>query len=113
MKSAIIDWLVLSRSALIINTYGSSFAVEASQVRNIPLVGVWGGNYIYTNDAKMPYCGHLQFIKHYSNQGIKTTYREGTSDNREIKATQLLLKPCGVLKNVHYLMKKLLNRLYN
>ena len=47
----------------------------------------------------MPYCGHLQFIKHYSNQGIKTTYREGTSDNREIKATQLLLKPCGVLKN--------------
>lgn len=97
MTQAVIEWLLLSKAALIINTYGSSFAIEAAQINRTPLVGIWGGYYLYYNDPKMPYCGNLQFIKNYGKQGQDSTYTEGTSDNRQVEAKQIELRPCDVL----------------
>ena len=84
MRLALAEWLLLSHSALLLNTYGSSFAMEAAQVRRRPLVGIWEGLLVHHTSLLLPYCGHLQFIKAYSNQGLPNAYREGAIDNREV-----------------------------
>jgi hypothetical protein len=60
---AFLEWLLLSESYLIINTYGSSFAVEAAQRNMIPIVGIWNHELIYHTDTRLPYCGHMQYMK--------------------------------------------------
>jgi hypothetical protein len=93
IKHALIDWLILSKSDLIINTYGSSFASEASQVHMTPNVGIWGSKIIHHTDTRLPYCGHMQFMKAYNTNGQPSSYTEGTHDNREIKG---VIVPLGI-----------------
>jgi hypothetical protein len=84
MQLALLEWLTLSQSAFIINTYGSSFAEQASQVHIRPIVGIWDGNLIHHSSLALPHCGHLQFVKAYSRQGTSSVYTEGTADNRQV-----------------------------
>ena len=60
---AFIEWLILSEMSVLINTYGSTFAVEASHRHLVPLVGVWNHIGLHHNDVRLPFCGHMQFIK--------------------------------------------------
>lgn len=85
MQLALLEWLALSQSQLIINTYGSSFAEQAAQVHMRPIVGLWDGNIIHHSSVLLPYCGHLQFVKAHSNQGQRTVYTEGTVDQRQVR----------------------------
>jgi hypothetical protein len=96
---ALLEWLLLSESTLLINTYGSSFAVESAAVNMRPILGVWGGTLIAYNDVHLPYCGHIQYLSTYSRHGIDGSYREGTIDNREIKSRSVLLKVCSHFKD--------------
>lgn len=86
MKQAFLEWLLLSEMSLVVNTYGSSFAMEATQRTNIPLVGVYEGYYIYQTSESLPFCGNLQFAKVFSTRTSKTRFTEGTIDNREVSA---------------------------
>ena len=81
---ALLEWLLLSRSALIINTYGSSYAMEAAQVNLRPLVGIWGGKAVHHTDIRLPFCGHMLYMKEFSNKATDTVYTEGTKDRREV-----------------------------
>lgn len=85
IKFALIEWLILSRSNLIINTYGSSFADQAAYLNRIPIVGVWEGKLIHHSSTQLPYCGHMQFAKVQSSLGKRSNYIEGTIDNRQVK----------------------------
>lgn len=49
-----------------------------------PLVGVLGGQLVTTSDIRLPYCGHMQFLKTQANQGVERTFTEGTADKREV-----------------------------
>jgi hypothetical protein len=82
---ALLEWLLLSQSALLLNTYGSSYAMEAAQVHLRPLVGVWGGMIVHHTDMRLPFCGHMLYMKEFSRRATDTTYTEGTSDNREVR----------------------------
>lgn len=84
IKFALVEWLILAESALLLNTYGSSFAAEAALLHQRPLVGVWDGRLIHHCSVLLPHCGHMQFAKAYSRQGVPTNYREGTVDRREV-----------------------------
>jgi hypothetical protein len=86
IQLALLDWLALSQAKFIINTYGSSFAEQASQVHMRPIVGLWDGNLIHHSNLLVPYCGHLQFVKAYSQQGQRSVYTEGTVDNRQVSS---------------------------
>jgi hypothetical protein len=81
---ALIEWLLLAETSLIINTYGSSFAVEAAQMHLTPIVGIWGGLSLFHNSLLSPYCGHMLYIKEFSGQGIVMVYTEGTADKRQV-----------------------------
>ena len=50
-----------------------------------PIVGLWDQNYIYYNDIKLPYCGNMQFLRAYGDQGTDSEYIEGTADNRKVR----------------------------
>lgn len=64
MRLALVDWLLISESSLIINTYGSSFAVEASMKKAVPILGVYSNKYLlHTHNIKLPYCGHMNFLR--------------------------------------------------
>lgn len=62
MIFSLIEWLLLSESALVVNTHGSSFAIEAAMKRLIPLIGIWDHRLIHHSDIRLPYCGHLQYL---------------------------------------------------
>lgn len=85
MQMALLEWLALSESALLVNTYGSSFAEQAAQVHRRPIVGLWDGHALHHSSMTLPYCGHMQFVKAYSRQGQRSVYTEGTADNRKVK----------------------------
>ena len=83
---ALLEWLALSESAIIINTHGSSFAVEAAQVHMRPLVGIWNGIAMQHMDVRLPFCGHMQFIRAFGKQGMREVYKEDTFDNRDVSS---------------------------
>jgi len=85
MQLALVEWLALSESAFILNTYGSSFAVEAAHVHHTPLVGIWDGMLLHHLAMYLPFCGHMQFGKALSSQGVSSTYTEGTHDIRQVE----------------------------
>lgn len=92
---ALLEWLILSQSSLIVNTYGSSFAMEAAAVKQAILVGIWGGHLIHHSDKHLPFCGHMQFMKAYSQQQVPmVSYTEGTTDRRTLKSKALKVKIC-------------------
>ena len=97
---ALLEWLLLAQSALVLNTYGSSYAVEAAQMHLRPLVGVWGGMTVHHTDVRLPFCGHMLYMKEFSRRATDTTYTEGTSDNREVRVhSRCNTVACGALLN--------------
>jgi hypothetical protein len=95
---AFIEWLLIAQSSLIINTHGSSFAVEAATINMRPVVGLWSGVLVHHTNSQLPYCGHFQFMKAYGQQGWNTVYHEGTYDNRKIDAKVFSLKRCSLFE---------------
>lgn len=63
MKLALVEWLLLSKSALILHTYGSTFAEQAAQVHNCPVIGIWEGKLLHHSSIQLPFCGNQQYAK--------------------------------------------------
>lgn len=99
IQTAVVEWLLLSNSALLVNTHGSSFALEAAQVHGTPIVGIWNGHRLYQADMKMAYCGHLQFMRKYMS-GVGTRRYMETGSNREVDGIQFEFAPCDMLKHM-------------
>jgi hypothetical protein len=100
LRFALVEWLLLSECSFILNTYGSSFAVEAAQKNLIPIAGIWGPHVIHHSSVHLPFCGHPQFLKAYGGKEQRmqaSTYVEGTVDNRTAMATTIVVKPCNNL----------------
>ena len=49
-----------------------------------PLVGLWGGVAVYHHDERLPYCGHMLYMRLGSKEGKFVEYEEGTHDNRKV-----------------------------
>jgi hypothetical protein len=81
VQFALIEWLLLSRSQLVLHTYGSSFAEEAAAVRAVPLVGIWEGYPILHHYIPLPFCGHQQYMRAYAKQGWHGSFTEPGSKN--------------------------------
>ena len=99
---ALIEWLLLSESSLILNTYGSSFAVEAAQVHMRPLLGLWDGRLLHHYNHYLPHCGHLLYAKAYGNQGAESSYFEvndGTNFRRAVVSKTISMKHCAHLQD--------------
>ena len=98
---ATIEWLLLSESSLILHTHGSSFGVEAAQVHQRPLAGIYDGSVLHTYSVYHPYCGHLLYLKTFSSQGTPETYLESLSSDgtviRNVSGKQVSLAPCEAL----------------
>jgi hypothetical protein len=89
VQCAFAEWLLLSQSSLIINTYGSSFATEAAVVNKVPLVGIHEHALMHHYDISLTFCGLLQYFRTYGTTGRKGNYVEGTFDRRSIDAVVL------------------------
>jgi hypothetical protein len=99
IQFALLEWLLLASSDLVLNTYGSSFAVEAAQVNLVPVVGVWHGRLLHHSSAFLPHCGHMQYAKAYGSQSVATSYVEGTLDARRVVGVSVSMSRCSVLDN--------------
>ena len=61
MELAIVEFYILSKTELIISTYGSSFGQEASFLGSIPELLLRNGGYIYhENNILLPNCNNDQ-----------------------------------------------------
>jgi hypothetical protein len=100
---ATIEWLLLSESSLVLHTHGSSFGVEAAQVHQRPLAGLYDGAILHTYNVYQPYCGHLLYLKTFSSQGTPETYLESLSSDgsaiRRVAGKQVSLAPCNILEH--------------
>jgi hypothetical protein len=86
IQCAFIEWLVISRAGLIIHTYGSSFAEEASQVHMKPLISIWQQRLVNQRNIYLPFCGQMQYAKYFSVHTVSHTFTEGTFDSRQVRA---------------------------
>eukprot|EP01038_Epipyxis_sp_PR26KG_P004324 gene4324-6125_t len=93
VEFALIEWYLLSKSALILNTHGSSFAEEASLVNLVPLIGIWEGIVVHTMSLNHPYCGHKLFYTSYHSGKLvyDSYYLEG--DGRMVKYKRNAMLP--------------------
>lgn len=109
MVLALIEWLLLSEAALVVNTYGSSFAVEAALRRLRPVAGVWQGQLLLHSSLHLPFCGHMQFAQAALDSPVRFSYREGTVDGRAVEGSLLAMQPCDLLQNwgLHDVMCKI------
>jgi hypothetical protein len=57
IRQGLIDLLLLSRSSLLLHTFASTFAIEASVWNNTPIFGIIEGVLIQHHDTSMPFCG--------------------------------------------------------
>jgi hypothetical protein len=98
VRMAFTEWLLLSKTSLLINTYGSSFAVEAAYAsEHSPVVGILDHGLMHHLDVHLPYCGLLQFARAYSSAGSKNSYQEGTFDQRQVKSVVFMLEESQLL----------------
>jgi hypothetical protein len=78
IRFALLEWLLLAESRLLINTMGSSFAVEASRVHLRPLVSLWGQHYrVHHSSIQLPGCGHFHFAYCRNSTNLQLTRTEG------------------------------------
>jgi hypothetical protein len=61
VQFALLEFLLLSRTALLIHTLGSTFAEEAAQVNLRPLVGIFAGRLLRHTDINLINCGNQHF----------------------------------------------------
>ena len=100
IRFAFVEWLLLSDTSFVINTHGSSYAMEAASRSQIPIIGILGGNYIYHSDVRLPYCGHLQYIRWFSKQGVDTNFIEGgTVDNRVVSGVVVAFRESNAFQH--------------
>jgi hypothetical protein len=81
IQHALAEWLIISQCALILNTYGSSFALEASFYGKKPLASLWENRLVFMENSVLHYCGMLQFATYYSLNAQPITLIEGESVN--------------------------------
>jgi hypothetical protein len=91
MEHAFLEWLLLSKTSLIINTYGSSFAVEAAYRSSIPIAGVYEGYLVAHDSPFLQHCGIMQFAKYLQKTAEPMSFKEGTVDNREVRNLNFVL----------------------
>jgi hypothetical protein len=100
MQMALVEWLLLSKCDLIINSYGSSFAAEAAIAgHSIPLLGITNGQLALVNTAYLPFCGIMLFHAAYSRKTKRGSYREGTKDQRIVDGGAVIMEKCDLLSN--------------
>ena len=97
MEFAAVEFFALSRSDLVVHTYGSTFAEESVAIRGVPLVGIWNSARIFAHDARLAHCGHMQFMNLASKQAIPFSYTEGTTDKRSLHHPYYQIFRCPML----------------
>ena len=114
IRFALIEWLLLARSTLILHTYGSSFAEEAAARHKVPLVGAWADVNVLHHHTALPHCGFPQFMRAYADQGwhghieedLRMPGTTGTMDAsgstgsaRTVTGKSFLILPCPMLSD--------------
>jgi hypothetical protein len=85
MMMAVAEWFVLSECDMVINTYGSTFALEAAQKNKAPVLSIHGHKIVYHHDIRLPFCGDLNYLQTYTKNLEVSEYKEGTLDERTVR----------------------------
>ena len=95
MELALVEWLILSKGALILHTYGSTFAEEAALVYQRPIVGIWEGKLLHHTSTHLPHCGNQQYARIFSEGRRTATYRTGiNTDHSEVRSQSIMYNRC-------------------
>jgi hypothetical protein len=104
IQQALVELLLLSKSSLLLHTYSSTFAVEASIIGNVPLIGIIEGVLLQHQDTSLPYCGLPMFTAAYSDVPMRPeVYIENLptedSDVRIVSTVAVVYDICNSLRS--------------
>lgn len=102
IQCALIDFLLIARSQLIIQTYGSSFSLEAAAIGDIPLASITSEGIVYRDTRTHQYCGDPLLAKSHlldDHTLPEAVVYEGTYDRRAVSVKFTMLYPCQDLQN--------------
>ena len=100
IQFALMEWLLLSHSSLLLHTYGSSFAEEAAAASKLntgtPLVGLWRGINVLHKHSSSHHCGNNLYFEAYNHdQEDSVWYTENIKSKvRKVEGKLLSLRPC-------------------
>jgi hypothetical protein len=94
LRHALTEWLILTKCSLLLNTFGSSFAVEAAFYSHSPLLGLWeAGSLVLQENPHVKYCGSLHFAKYLSSKATRGSFVQG--GEQVVDGHQVALAHCG------------------
>eukprot|EP01033_Poteriospumella_lacustris_P007662 gene7662-5509_t len=102
MQCALVDFLLMARCQLIIQTYGSSFSLEAAAVGDIPLASITSEGIVFRDTRTHQYCGDPLLAKSHlldDHSLPEAVVYEGTFDRRAVSVKFTMLYPCQDLQN--------------
>jgi hypothetical protein len=97
VQRGLLDLVLLSRSALVVHSFGSSFGEEAAVAHLVPSVRLRVGGHLFGVDLSMPHCNNAVFENGFKvAQEITRFQQEADSDRTMASATDACLKDdCG------------------
>ena len=98
---ALNDFMALANTDLVVHTYFSSFAEEASRVHGVPLIGLWYGSQVLYNHVLLPFCGNRHYLATASDS-VVNEYTEGTDDRRNLSNPYAAIYPCKLLSEFYF-----------
>lgn len=102
IQCALVEFLLMARSQLIIQTYGSSFSLEAAAVGDIPLASITSEGIVFRDTRTHQYCGDPLLAKSHlldDHSLPEAVVYEGTFDRRAVSVKFTMLYPCKDLQN--------------
>ena len=100
VQFALLEWIALSQSDLILHTHGSSFAQLASQRSGSALLSMWHKHLLFTTSAKLLHCGLLHYMNRASKDGAQQAYvEEGTLGDRVINSGYVRISHCSMFQS--------------
>ena len=91
VQSALIDFLLLSKSTLLVHTRSSSFAREAAFIHSVPILDIFQNHFIYSNDVDLPNYGLDEYLRSDTRNKI---YCYDEPDDRQMCSRLITLFIC-------------------
>jgi len=86
IQIALLEWMVLAHTAIILHSFGSSYAEEAAQLHLIPTIRIRKGGNVMGPDLTLPFCNNHVIGNQVAKSFTNATAQEHSSSKKNLKS---------------------------
>jgi hypothetical protein len=82
IQDALVEMLLLSKASLLLHSFSSTYAIEASMFHTVPIIGILNGMLVHYNSPLLPFCGSALVAAAYGDSSRREIYYETVPDGK-------------------------------